>query len=476
MTILKPVVNRCRIGMFLLVLISQPAFSQTTNKKYNILFIASDDLNTDMGSYRHPKVKTPNFDRLAKRGVLFNRAYCQYPLCNPSRSSVLTGKNPDEIKVYDLTTHFRSIIPDIITLPQHFKNNGYYVARVGKLFHYNVPSGIGTNGLDDSLSWTEVRNPKGRDKTDQKMVTNLSPERRELGSSLSYLIADGSDEEQTDGMVATEAINLMKEHQNESFFLGIGFFRPHTPFVAPKKYFDIYPLSNISLPTVPANDLDDIPSAAIDVKPLNFGLSEEKQKEAIRGYYAAISFMDAQLGRILDALDSLHLADNTIIVFWSDHGFNLGQHGQWMKKSLFENSARIPLVISVPGGLKGKISNRTVSLIDLYPTLTDLCGVPVTQKLSGASLRPLLKNPREVWDRPAFTQVVRNNKIIGRSIRTERWRYTEWDEGKAGRELYDEINDKDEIINLADNKEYTDIVKDLSVKLKENYSQDAKKR
>lgn len=464
---LKDILTGWGIRICVLILITQPVFSQTTNKKYNILFIASDDLNTDMGTYGHREVKTPNFDRLAKRGMQFNRAYCQYPLCNPSRASVLTGKNPDEIRVYDLTTHFRSIVPDIVTLPQHFKNNGYYSARVGKMFHYNVPSGIGTNGLDDSLSWNEVRNPKGRDKTDQKMVINLSPERKELGSSLSYLIADGTDEEQTDGMVATEAIRVMKEHQNEPFFLGVGFFRPHTPYVAPKKYFDMYPLDRITLPKRPANDLDDIPAAAIGVKPLNYGLSEIKQKEAKRGYYAAISFMDAQLGRVLDALDSLHLTDNTIIVFWSDHGYNLGQHGQWMKRSLFENSARVPLTISVPGGLRGKVSNRTVSLIDIYPTLTDLCNLPAAQKLSGTSLQPLLKNPRALWDKPAFTQVDRNNKITGRSIRTEQWRYTEWNEGREGRELYDEIKDKEEITNLAENKEYENIVKELSAKLKE---------
>lgn len=464
----------CSITMLLMALICQPAFSQTPDKKYNILFIASDDLNTDISGYGNPQVKTPNLDRLAKRGVQFNRAYCQYPLCSPSRSSIMTGKKPDEIQVYDLTTHFRSTVPDIITLPQHFKNNGYYSARVGKMFHYNVPSGIGTNGLDDSVSWNEVVNPKGRDKTDQWMVTNLVPQRKELGASPSYLIADGTDEEQTDGMVATEAIRLMTEHRNEPFFLGVGFFRPHTPFVAPKKYFDLYPLSSITLPDEPANDLDDIPSAAIDIRPPNFGLTPDKLKEIKRGYFAAITFMDAQVGRILDALDSLNLADNTIIVFWSDHGFLLGEHGQWLKKSLFENSARVPLIISEPGGLKGKVSNRTVGLIDLYPTLTDLCNLPVAQKLSGASLKPLLKNPAAAWDRPAFTQIGRNNNVMGRSIRTEQWRYTEWDEGRAGSELYDESNDKGEITNLVNDKKYASLVKELSAKLKAHFKPEAK--
>jgi len=472
MSVLTRVKNIGCIIIFLLALMSQQTFSQAA-KKYNVRFIAVDDLNTDVSSYGNPVVETPNFDRLAQRGIQFNQAYCQYPLCNPSRASIMTGKKPDETKVYNLTTHFRSVIPDIITLPQLFKQNGYYSARVGKLFHYGVPGQIGTNGLDDSLSWNEVKNPKGRDKTEEKMVINLMPKPRGLGSDLSYLIADGTDEEQTDGIVATEAIEMMKEHQKESFFLGIGFFRPHTPYVAPKKYFDLYPLDKISLPAEPANDWNDIPPAAFNVRPANYGLSEDKLKEAKRGYYAAITFMDAQVGRVLDALDSLQLTDNTIVVLWSDHGYNLGQHGQWMKGSLFENSARVPLIISVPDGLKGKFSNRTVSLIDLYPTLADLCNLPLAQKLSGISLKPLLENPEAVWDRPAFTQVTRG-KMMGRSIRTERWRYTEWDEGRAGKELYDEKNDKDEIFNLVNDEKYADLIKELSAKLRKSYEQDTR--
>ncbi len=438
-------------------------------KKLNVLFIATDDCNNDESIYGHSEMSTPNFERLAKRGVQFNRAYCQYPLCNPSRSSLLAGLNPDETKIFDLETFIRQNIPDVVTLPQLFRKNGYYSARVGKIFHYGVPNDIGTNGLDDSLSWEQRVNPIGRDKAEQNKVINLTPA-RSLGSALSYYAADGTDEEQTDGKVATEAIKLMDENKNKPFFLAVGFFRPHTPYVAPKKYFDLYPVDKIRLPEEPANDLDDIPKAALFTKPANWGLSEAKRKEAIQGYHAAISFMDAQLGRVLDALDRLKLSDNTIIVLWSDHGYNLGQHGQWMKQSLFENAARVPMIISVPGGVKGKASQRTVELLDLYPTLADLCHLKVTQKLSGISLKPLLQNPAAVWNRPALTQVSRG-KLMGGSIRTERWRYTEWDEGKAGTELYDEENDKGEITNLAADLKLSSTVKDLSALLRKGHPQ-----
>ncbi|HXH98751.1 MAG TPA: sulfatase [Sphingobacteriaceae bacterium] len=438
-------------------------------KKYNVLFIAVDDLNTDLSSYGQPEVKTPNIDRLAKRGIQFNKAYTQFPLCNPSRASLMTGMNPDLIKVYNLTTKFRVTMPEVVTIPQLFMQNGYYAARVGKIYHYGVPTEIGTSGLDDALSWNEVKNPKGKDKTDEASVINLMPKPNGLGAALSYLMASGTDEEQTDGMVATEAIKLMDKHKNRPFFLGVGFYRPHTPYVAPEKYFDMYPLGSITLPNEPVDDLEDIPAAAFFTKPPNYGLNTEKLKQAKRGYYAAITFMDAQVGRVLDALDRLKLNDNTIIVLWSDHGYNLGQHGQWMKQSLFENSARVPLIISVPGGLKGKISERTVGLIDIYPTLADVCNLQVKQKLSGVSLKPLLKNPNVKWNRPAFTQVARSS-FMGRSMRTERYRYTEWDEGRAGIELYNEQKDKGEITNLAKKPEYEALVKKMSAQLHKNFS------
>ncbi len=447
----------------------KPTRTATPPRKLNVLFIATDDCNNDLSIYGNSQMNTPNFERLAKRGITFNRAYCQFPLCNPSRTSLLAGLNPDETKVFDNVKTIRQTHPDIVTLPQLFRKNGYHSARVGKIFHYGVPGDIGTNGLDDSLSWDQRVNPIGRDKAEQSKVQNLTPARG-LGSALSFLSAEGTDEEQTDGKVATEAIRLLTEINQKPFFLAVGFFRPHTPYVAPKKYFNMYPVGKINLPNEPANDLDDIPQAAFFTKPANWGLSEAKRKEAIQGYHAAISFMDAQMGRLLDALDSLKLSDNTVIVLWSDHGYNLGEHGQWMKQSLFENSARVPMIISVPGGVAGKVSQRTVGLIDLYPTLADLCGLPVTHKLSGMSLKPLLRNPNAVWNRPAFTQVARGD-IMGRSVRTERWRYTEWDEGKAGKELYDEENDKGEITNIALEPKFASTVAELSALLRKGYPQ-----
>jgi len=366
-------------------------------------------------------------------------------------------------KVADLKTHFRQALPNAVTLPQMFKNNGYYSARVGKIYHYGVPSDIGTNGVDDSLSWDERRNPYGRDKTDEKLITNLTPQ-RSLGSALAFLAADGTDEEQTDGMVATDAISMMANNKDKPFFLAVGFFRPHCPYVAPKKYFDMYPLNEVPLAEQRADDWDNKPEVAKYTTPLNWGLTETQQREALRGYYASITFMDAQVGRVLKALDSLGLADNTIIVFWSDHGYSVGQHGQWMKENLFESACRVPLLISVPGITKGKTSEKTVELLDVYPTLAELCHLQAPADIQGTSLAPLLLNPKASWNNVAYTQIDKRKfpgnywpgikAGFGRSVRTERWRYTEWDEGKQGIELYDYDKDPNEFHNLANDPAY----------------------
>ncbi|QNL48262.1 sulfatase [Olivibacter sp. SDN3] len=443
------------------------AFSQAKDSKLNVLFIAVDDLNNDLGVYGNTYVKSPNIDNLAKRGVTFERAYTQFPLCSPSRSSLLTGHRPDVTGIYELQTHFRQNLPDVITLPQLFKNNQYFTARVGKIFHYGVPGQIGTNGLDDSISWNLRINPKGRDKTEESKVINLTPDRG-LGSALAYHIAEGSDLEQTDGLVATEAIKLLQEKGDKPFFLAVGFYRPHSPYVAPKKYFDYYPTASIPLPEEKDNDLEDIPEAALFTKPAHWGLNEAQRREVLRAYYASISFMDAQVGRLIAALDSLNLSDNTVVVLWSDHGYNVGQHGQWMKQSLFENSARVPLIIAAPGVDPDKKTGRTVELLDIYPTLAELTGLSAPGDLEGKSLVPLLNNPSETWDKPAYTQV-RRTDFFGRSVRTERWRYTEWDEGKAGVELYDHAVDPGEFNNLANDEKYQSTVKELAEILRKGY-------
>jgi iduronate 2-sulfatase len=427
-------------------------------KRPNVLFIAVDDLANSLRCYGDLLAKTPNIDRLAATGVRFDRAYNQIPLCNPTRASVMTGLRPDIIKVYDLDRHFRAEVPDAVTLSQSFMKQGWFAARVGKIYHYNVPASIGTDGFDDPLSWQQTVNPKGRDKTDEHLVFNAEPHRK-ISGALSWLAADGADTEQTDGMIATEAIRLMEQKQGEPFFLGVGFFRPHTPYVAPKKYFDMYPLESIRLPYAPAGDRDDIPTAAFahNCPVPNYSLDELTLRKAVQAYYACVSFVDAQVGRLLAALERLKIAENTIVVFWSDHGYHLGEHdGVWQKRTLFEQCARTPLIIRAPGiAGNGQSSPRIVEFVDIYPTLIDLAGIKGPKRLSGQSLRPLLEDPIAHWDSHAITQVMRpqenrlSEPVMGCSIRTERWRYSEWGEGRHGVELYDHHSDPMEFHNLA---------------------------
>ncbi|MBD3631145.1 sulfatase [Cyclobacterium sp.] len=459
-----------KAGFQLLVLIGflGPLKAQETRetKKMNVLFIASDDLNNGISGYGHEMVKAPNLERLAKRGVQFNKAYCQYPQCSQSRVSIMTGLRPDTTQVFDLKTDFRDIIPTVTTLPELFMENGYFSARVGKIYHYGVPGDIGTNGLDDAKSWNQVINPIGRDKREEDKLINLTPNRG-LGSSLSWLEAAGTDEEQTDGMVANEAIRLMQENQDKPFFIAAGFYRPHCPYIAPKKYFDMYPLESISLPDEPVDHLKDIPEAAFWTNPLYWGLDEHERKQVIRAYYAAVTFIDAQVGKLLDALEDLGLAENTIVVFWSDHGYHLSEHGQWKKQSLFEESARVPLMIAAPGKAgNSMVTDRVVELLDLYPTLAALCDLAAPEYLQGNDISPLLENPNEVWDHGGFTQVRRNSgPYMGRTIRTERWRYIEWDGGEKGTQLYDHDQDPREYNNLAGHPDYQEIQSNLKKRM-----------
>jgi iduronate 2-sulfatase len=431
--------------------------------RFNVLFIAVDDLNVSLGCYDHPLVKSPNIDKLAARGIRFDRAYCQYPLCNPSRSSLLSGLRPDTSRIYDNGTPIRKVFPDIVTLPQLFKNNGYFSARVGKIYHYGVPGQIGTSGLDDAPSWNQFINPRGRDRDDEADVINFTPS-RQLGAALCWMEAKGNDEEQTDGKVAAEAIRLLEEHKDGPFFIAAGFYRPHVPDVATKKYFDLYPLEKVSLPQEPPEHLTNIPPIALTTKPLNYGLPEEKLRTFKRAYFASISFVDAQIGKVLDALERLKLAENTVVVLFGDHGWSLGEHGQWQKQLLFEEVARVPLIIALPKAAVTGTSPRPVELVDLYPTLADYCGLKPPTDLEGRSLRPLLENPKVRWLIPAVTQQVRNEggkAIMGYSVRTEHWRYTEWDGGAAGSELYDHLNDPHEYLNLAKDARYAKSVADM---------------
>ena len=443
-------------------------------QKMNVLFISVDDINNDLGVYGHPQVKSPNIDRLAKEGVTFEKAYCQMPWCSPSRSSMLTGLRPNRTKVMDLQYHFRQHLPDVVTLPQLFKNNGYHVARVGKIYHYGNPGDIGTNSLDDRASWSERINPAGLDKTDlEPELINYTPQNNGLGAAMAYFAdAKGSDAEHTDGKVADEAIKLLKENKNKPFFIAAGFYRPHTPWIAPKKYFDFYDIKDISLPDISEETKSQYPKAAFNNygKWPYLGLTADQAKECKLSYYASISFLDVQIGRLLDALKKEGLDKNTIVVFWSDHGYHLGEHGLWMKQTLFEESARVPLIISIPGNKnQGKFCKKIVELVDIYPTLADLADLKAPFDLDGVSLVPLLKKPANKWTRPAYTQINRAD-VPGHSVRTDKWRYSEWAFGKEGMELYDESTDPKELKNLAYDPQYAPIVSKMKLLLQKMHT------
>jgi len=431
--------------------------------RMNVLFIAIDDLNARLGSYGFPHLQTPHLDRLAARGVRFDRAYCQYPSCGPSRASVLTGLRPDTTKVLNNRTHFREHLPDAITLPQWFRRHGYNVARVGKIFHQDNPTHIGTSGLDDPASWDEVVNPRGRDKDEELLLTNYTPD-LPLPDRMSYLRAEGGDDEQTDGKVVDETIRLLERHAGKPFFIAAGLYRPHIPYIAPKKYFDLYDIRKTVLPKWPAGYPHSVPAAALASTPTwpNFGVTERQARECILAYDACISFIDAQIGRLLAAVDRLGLTSRTAVVIWGDHGYHLGEHGLWRKNSLFEESARTALIIAAPNMLRRtNVCPSPTELIDIYPTVVEVAGLPLPAGLEGVSLVPLLRDPGTPWDRPAFTQV-QFAKVGGRSVRTRQWRYMEWgEEGREGIQLYDMIRDPLETRNVADDPEHREVRAEL---------------
>lgn len=440
----------------------------------NILFITVDDLNNDLGTYGHDLVISPNIDRLAARGMRFDKAYSQSPMCTPSRSSFMTGLYPDQTGVIAhgshtrMTPHFRDHIPGVITLPQQFRQNGYFAGRIGKIYHQGVPSQIGTAGADDPASWDETANPIGIDKIDESGINSYnkrSLERRSFGGTLSWQSVVSEDSDHTDGKVTDQALEMLQRHHPEKtgkpFFLGVGYYRPHTPYVAPARYFDMYPLDRIKPYMAPDDDRRDIPRIALHDRDGQQELTYEQRKVIIQAYYATITYMDAQLGRLLDGLEEMGLADNTIIVFVSDHGYELGQHGLWQKGSLFEGSARVPMIISYPGmETASRVGSAPVEMVDIYPTLTELAGIDSPEWLAGKSLVPILNDETATVRDSAYTVILNRfkgeqgeyayTKIRGHSIRTDRYRYTEWGGGLHGAELYDHQKDPQELLNLAD--------------------------
>ena len=435
----------------------------------NVLFIMSDDLNNSLGCYGHPLVKSPHIDRLADRGVRFERAYCQFPLCGPSRNSMLTGLYPNSTGIVRNGEIFRQTIPQHKSLSQAFRLAGYFAGRIGKLYHYNVPRSIGTNGHDDPGSWELELNPAGCDRLlEESEIFSLVP--GSFGGTLSWYASPRDGLQHTDGMLATDAewvLERCARDRSRPFFLAVGFYRPHTPYVAPQPYFDGYPREQLPLVQGVAADLVDLPAPALgSQKPEQARLNDDLRRQAIQAYFASITFMDAQVGRVLAALDRLGLTENTIVVFTSDHGYHLGEHGLWQKMSLFEESSRVPLIIAGPGvKATGSVVQAPVGHVDLYPTLAELCEVERPGSLQGQSLVPMLTDPSVSGRNWALTQVTRggtNNPFMGYSLRTPRWRYTEWDEGRRGRELYDHEVDPREQTNLALRAEHAEEVKQLS--------------
>jgi uncharacterized sulfatase len=439
---------------FLLCLCSLGIFHSTHAAQPNVLLLMSDDLAATLGCYGHPQAKTPHLDALARRGVVFNKAYCQFPHCNPSRSSMLTGMRPNTTRVTNNEDNLYKNHPGVLTMPHHFRENGYATARCGKIFHLGVPSGL--ESMDDPQGWdfgtpfeSELPFPPGRQ--------SLVQVRRGKKDGLGWQEIPGDDDQLVDGVFAKTAIEwLGKREGSKPFFLAVGFHRPHLPLVAPAKYFDLYPFESITLAEAPPDD-EAVPSYMLTA-------TSEQRRAAIRAYLACVSYVDAQVGRLIASLKEAGLDDNTIILFTSDHGWHLGEHGLWHKRSLFEESARVPFILATPGmKTAGQRSNSLIELTDVFPTLCDLCGVSAPKQLEGKSLRPFIENASAEIHTAAFTQARRGKKaeFWGRTIRTVRWRCTEWNEGRNGIELYDHETDPQEYTNLASDPKHAATLQEL---------------
>ncbi len=463
------------IVFIVFTLISILAFSQ--EKKLNVLFIIADDLTaTAVSSYGNKACQTPNIDKLASEGVKYTKAYCQYPVCGPSRASFMSGYYPNATTTFGYISGRENIGPNRKTWSQLFKDNGYYTARVSKIFHMGVPIDIetGSNGTDDEASWTERYNSQGPEwkAEGEAELVQGNPDgkiERKGGNVMTIVKASGDDLVHSDGKTAEKACELIRNHKNEAFFIAVGFVRPHVPFVAPKKYFDPYPFYDIKMPEDIDGDWDDIPKRGINyVTSINGQMSPDQEKKAVAAYYASVSYMDAQVGKVMNTLKEEGLEDNTIVIFTSDHGFHLGEHKFWMKVSLHEESVRVPLIIKVPGK-KAAVCNSFAELLDLYPTISELAGLKTSKHLQGKSLVKTLNNP-ELKVRETVFSVSQGGKSF--LLRTEKWAFIQYDEdAKSGIELYDMEKDPNQFTNLANNLEYGDIVSKFQKKLKKKLLQ-----
>ena len=476
-----------RMLPLLLVLCSfGAAQAAESEKKPNVLFLISDDLtSTALGCYGNTICQTPNIDRLANEGTRYTRAYCQATYCGPSRASFMFGYYPDATKAYGYASGRKTVGDERASWAEHLKNNGYHTARVSKIYHMGVPIGIeqGSDGADDPASWVEKYNSKGPEwkaKGDGEtlQISHFQKKGKKAdpatiyppvgGNTFVVVEADGDDMVHADGKTAAKAVELINTYKDadKPFFLGVGFARPHIPFVAPRKYFEPYlPYSKLPLPEKVEGDWDDIPKQGINycTSP-NMKMDERRQRKAIGGYYASVSFMDAQVGKVLDALDKSGMRDNTIVIFTSDHGFHLGEHDFWAKVSVHEESAKVPLIISAPGK-KPAVCHSFAELLDLYPTIASMCNLEVPSRLQGKNLAKTLDDPTvKVRDAAFCTQA--NSFGKGRLLRDDRWAYIQYGEAaNAPLELFDMKKDPKQFKNLANNPEYAQVVNEMKKKM-----------
>ena len=427
------------------------------SEKTNVIMVVIDDLRTELGCYGVDAMHSPSIDRFAKKGMLFNHAYAQYPVCNPSRSSFLSGLRPDEVGIISNTVPLRRVQPNLVTLPQLFRENGYFTAGIGKIFHLSVDHGDERALFVDPLSWDYFfdalgsttkagRQGEGRNLTNGKIPW------------ATWKAAAGDDADQPDGINNLEVLKVLEDNHERPFFIGYGIHKPHDPFIAPKKYFEFYPKGSTQLAEEPEGRSKRI-KMAIPNDRIFAAFTDQERREFKRAYQAGVSFADSQVGKLMDRLDQLELWDSTIVIIMVDHGYHLVEHDWWNKVTVFEDGARAPMLIWVPDALgMGKPTDSLMEFIDLYPTLVDYAGLAPPHKLSGSSLRPVLEDPNASVKEAAYTQVTRGPKVMGRSVRTPRWRYTEWGEGKHGVELYDHSKDSGEYYNLSANPEYAHVV------------------
>lgn len=462
-----------RLLFFIGLLYISLSASAQNNKPYNVLFIIADDLTTTaVSAYENKISRTPNIDQLAAEGTRYTKTYCQYPVCGPSRASFMFGYYPSATTTYGYVSG-RDKVGQRPSWSQLFKDNGYYTARVSKIYHMGVPIDIekGSDGQDDASSWTERFNSQGPEwkaEGEAELVQNnpFGEIERKGGNVMTIVKGEGDDLAHSDGKTAAKASALIREHKDKPFFLAVGFVRPHVPFVAPKDDFLAYPYDQMVLPPQVINDWDDIPANGINyVNSLNANMSTEQEKKAIAGYYASVAYMDRQVGKVLQTLKEEGLEDNTIVIFTSDHGFHLGEHRFWMKVSLHEESVRVPLIIKVPGK-EPSVCHSFTELIDLYPTVAELAGLEYSPHLQGKSLVATLDDPTAKVRDFAFS-ISRHKGELMYLIRNEKWAFISYKEdGSKGLELFDMEYDEKQYNNLAYNPKYQGVVNEMKAMLK----------